>query len=55
MGDGTAPLSVQLRRERGERRAGGREKAGPIPPGGSGRYCPALARIGRRAGARGRW
>jgi hypothetical protein len=45
------PLSAQLRQERGERHAGGREKAGAILPGGSGRYRPALARIGRCAGA----
>jgi hypothetical protein len=30
-----------------------RERAGWIPPGGSGRYRPALARVGRRAGAGG--
>jgi hypothetical protein len=51
-GGGTTPLSARLRRERGGRRAGGREKAGSIPPGGSGHCHPALARVGRRAGAR---
>jgi hypothetical protein len=42
------PLSAQLRREQGERRAGGREKAGA---GAIVLLSPALAG-GRRAGAR---
>jgi hypothetical protein len=53
MGGGTAPLSARRRREAGGRRSSGKERAGWIPPGGSGRYRPALARIGRREGAGG--
>jgi hypothetical protein len=51
MGGGTAPLSPQPRRERGERHVRGREKAVALPPGESERCRPALARVGRRAGA----
>jgi hypothetical protein len=39
---------------RGDRQARGRERATTLTPGESGRYRPALARVGARVWARGR-
>jgi hypothetical protein len=47
------PVPPPYQRGAGGRRSSGRERAGWIPPGGSGRYRPALARVGRHAGAGG--
>jgi hypothetical protein len=49
----TGAVPPPYRRGAGGRQASGRERAGWISPGGSRRYRPALARVGRRAGARG--
>jgi hypothetical protein len=53
MGGVPPPIFAWRWRVAGGRRSGGRERARWIPLGGSGRYRPALARVGRRAGAGG--